>query len=117
MNTTKAYDQKTPSVAINDEGNVVSVWAGGNVADNSGVLMQQYTISFLGLEGPVMDTFNPHGGGPGHRANHHVVQHPRHPVATQGRSGTWREAHATPLERCRDPCPVSLRPRGSRADG
>ena len=38
VNTTKAYDQKTPSVAINDEGNVVSVWAGGNVADNSGVL-------------------------------------------------------------------------------
>jgi hypothetical protein len=85
VNTTKAYDQKTPSVAINDEGDVVSVWAGGNVADNSGVLMQQYTISFVGLDAAAGDTFFPHGNGTGHQ--HRPVHHHKVPVATHATGG------------------------------
>jgi hypothetical protein len=84
VNTTTGFDQKTPSIAMNNEGNVVSVWAGGSATDTNGVLMQQYLLSFVGLEGAAGDTFMAQGNRvlPASELPHHRVVHREGPVAT-----------------------------------
>ncbi len=46
VNTTQNHTVTNPSIVMNDRGNAVSVWTGGNATDAAGVLMQQFTISF-----------------------------------------------------------------------
>ena len=71
VNTSQQYNDTDASVAMNDQGNVVSVWAGGDAADKDGVLMQQYSISFSGessdgfyADGDPNDPDQGHGPGP-----------------------------------------------------
>jgi hypothetical protein len=45
VNTTKGYTMTNPSIVMNNQGNVVSIWTGGSAVDSAGVFMQQYTIS------------------------------------------------------------------------
>jgi hypothetical protein len=51
VNTTTGYDENNASVAMNDLGDVVSAWSGYGPADPDGVFLQQFSISFSGLDG------------------------------------------------------------------
>ena len=51
---------------MNNQGQVVVDWAGGSTADSAGIYMQQFTISFVGLDSPAGDTF--YAKGPGGRS-------------------------------------------------
>ncbi len=46
VNTTTGTNQNYPSVAMNNQGNVVSIWQGSGQGDSAGIFMQQYIISF-----------------------------------------------------------------------
>jgi Matrixin len=85
VNTSVGYNQMYANAAMNNQGQVVVDWAGGSTADSAGIYMQQYTISFVGLDSPAGDTFYAKGSrAEGHsRPVHHPIQHKHRDRATR----------------------------------
>ena len=50
VNTSGGYNQMYSSVAMDNQGQVVVAWAGGSALDSAGIYMQQYSISYVGLD-------------------------------------------------------------------
>ena len=78
VNTSVGFNQMYSNVAMNNQGQVAVDWAGGSTLDGAGIYMQQFTISFIGLESPASDTLMP---GAAHAGRH--SRHEHHPLLHQ----------------------------------
>ena len=82
VNTSGGYDQIYATVAMDNQGHIAVDWSGGGKLDNAGIYMQQYTLSFLGLDVAAGDTFNPHERPTKSELRHQTYQHHKAPAPT-----------------------------------
>jgi hypothetical protein len=93
VNTSTGFDQRNPSVAMDNLGHAVVVWAGGSQADSVGVSMQQYNLGTSGLEGVSFDSFDAAGQA---AKGHHSTAHHGSVAVGPVRSTNGGKAHNHP---------------------
>lgn len=94
VNTSLGFNQMNSNVAMDNQGHVVVIWAGGGAQDSAGIFMQRFTISYVGLDSPAGDVFHPTGQSPDdHSGPAHTPRHWQTRQSNAGSRTVMREGH------------------------